>query len=264
MIALNELIKNKERFDLLYKIKGKSFNLDNILHLAENMKKLQLESESERAKCNKLCGTVPTKLDNKAELKSLMKEIHKLDKSSNKKKAKALKYEKIINEKLEKLDNLPDYELDTDYIIMKDGSFTNFDKFIDAVSSSTKNKTELIDVESFLNGKQNQILEEKDLPILLQNEDKFTILCTEVQIDSILNNMLKFLSSEANSVTQIATKNLKFDSSSEYLSDLNENEVLKIEVIREFWTRKFKIKYKNTNIDATKFVNQINFEIEKK
>ena len=58
MIALNELIKNKELFERRYNIKGLKFNLDIIFDLEEKRKELQLTTEKMRADCNKLCGEV--------------------------------------------------------------------------------------------------------------------------------------------------------------------------------------------------------------
>ena len=58
MIALNELIKNKEIFEDKYKAKGKKTNLKKILDLENKRKILQLKTESDRATCNKLCASV--------------------------------------------------------------------------------------------------------------------------------------------------------------------------------------------------------------
>ena len=36
MIALNEIISNKELFEIKYKLMGKNFNLDKIINLEKN------------------------------------------------------------------------------------------------------------------------------------------------------------------------------------------------------------------------------------
>ncbi len=265
MIALNELVSKKDEFERLYQVKGKSFDLDFILKKTKLLKEFQLESEHKRAECNKLCGTVPQKLNDDAELKVLMKKINMLDKSSIKFKKKAMNIEKIINHRLEVFDNLPDYEIQDNLNLSNIGKELTDEKMFEFFRGLCNNKIFDENVSDVLKFRQNRIFDENEFPAIYGDlNHEFLLLCTENEVNQLLNKILEFFKLKASSVTQIATDKLSFESASEYCIELNEQDVLKINMIREFWTRKFKIKYKDSSVDATKFVNQINFKLIKK
>lgn len=264
MIALNKLLEEIELYKSAYQAKGLEFDLDIFIKLADKLKSAQLESEGARAKCNKLCASVVEVRDNDTKLNELMAEINMLDSTSNKAKKSAEKIEKEINSKLSKLHNLPDYIESTDKLLSS-GHMSNLKDFFSMLSNLGGITEENVTAIKYLKAQSNKILLQKDFPMITSLSDSTAvILCDKENVETLVGNLLSYLYVNSLFTKQISTKKLSKSSSSEYLSKLNENTVVKVEIKREFYTREFKIKYRDKALDRTNFANEIDIKITKK
>ena len=76
MIALNELVKNYDKYVDKYKLMGKKAKLDSIISLEQKFTKLQQETNAKRSNCNKLCSEVANKINSKATVLPALQSHH--------------------------------------------------------------------------------------------------------------------------------------------------------------------------------------------
>ena len=80
MIALNEIISNKEKFELIYKSMGKNIKLDKIISLEEEFIKLDKKSSELRSECNKLCSEIAEIVNSNSDTNDAISKINSIDK----------------------------------------------------------------------------------------------------------------------------------------------------------------------------------------
>lgn len=256
MIALNELIKNKELFERRYNIKGLKFNLDIIFNLEEKRKELQLTTEKMRADCNKLCGEVAALKNENKNLLPLLEKITFLDKNIIKNNKLLEKYDNKINKYLLKLHNLPDNE-NLRHLQLKinksTSSLAELEEFLTTISDI---KLSNQSIDKHLKTMQNMILSE--LPQITKCKIGYEILTTYDEFEPIKDKIMQYFMTHSEHVIEVSCKKLYKSNTASYLVHLNRHTSVYLEVIREFKTRENKIKYHDKNTDMTKFVNQMN------
>ena len=87
-----------------------------------------------------------------------------------------------------------------------------------------------------------------------------TIIANNVFEGKRWQNCILHFKENSISIIKQSIQSLKSSSSKEYLIHLNNNLYLKLELKREFFSRKYKIKYHDNKTDMTKFVNQIDIK----
>lgn len=260
MIALNELMKNRELFEKRYKLKGLKVNLDQIFLLEEERKVLQLKTEAMRAECNKLCGSIADLKKQNKNTSDLLEKITRLDNEIKKNNIILAKQNKHINKLLTKLHNLPDNEntrhlqLDT---INSSSSLADLEEFLKTIAEI---KTSKLSIDKHLKSIQNMIL--RELPQITKCKIGYEILTTLDSFDDIKNKIMQYFIIHSEHVIEVSCKKLYKSNTASYLVHLNRHSSVYLEVIREFKTRENKIKYHDKTTDMTKFANQINIIIK--
>jgi len=260
MIALNEIIKNREIFEYKYKLKGQKVALDKLFHFAADMKKLQLKTEALRADCNKLCGMLAIEKNKKANILPLLKDIKALDKQINQNNKRLESINKKINIILKKLDNLPLDENQENILIKTGGTRclkNEFDEFVNQILPTKKTNLNIL----------NQLISLKNINSSAEFEiyhckDGYLILTTQENAHLTKETILNFLKLKSKSITKASIKDLSKQSAQTYIVQLNNQDTLYIEFIGEYLTREYKIKYHDKSSDMTKFINQINIYIK--
>lgn len=258
MIDLNHLLNNLELYKQKYTLKGLKTNLDVFVKLEKQRKELQLKTEGMRALCNKLCAQVTTFREKNKDTNELIEQITSLDEQINKNNNQLAKFNKTINKKLSKLHNLPEFE-------------NQFNLQL----STTKTNVTLKDLFNFINEKydvtnydknilcyfkqsKNMVLTENSLPCVTKCKDGFLFLCKESDIEKIKNVFLDYFRENALSLIQVNCKKLNKANAASFYVHLNKKESFYFEINKEYFSRLYSYKYRNSKIDMTKFVNQIN------
>ena len=80
MIALNEIISNKNLFEEKYKLMKKNIKLDKIIQLEENFIILDKKANELRANCNKLCSEIAELVNSNSDTTEALSKINMLEK----------------------------------------------------------------------------------------------------------------------------------------------------------------------------------------
>lgn len=264
MIALNQLLNNPRQFDDAYNYINADVCLSPILKLSDQLKCLEKESEEKRARCNRLCADVLSVRDDPKQLEHLLSEIEELDTMAKSLKNAALSVEAEINRHLKKLHNLPDYFENSDKIMSKSQNFSTTEQFYEFLNTLSKVQPTDLSSSDFMRSLSSKMLLEDDFPIIKSDGKSITILSNEQNIEEILSKILKFLSANSLKLTQLATKKLSRCASAEFRSKLNSTTFVSVKLCREFYSREYKIKYREKQFDITKFVNEIRINVTKK
>ncbi len=259
MIALNELLKRSELFASRYKSKGLNPNFRLIFVLAEKLKAKSLEHEQMRAAQSKLCGGVATLKNNNQPIGEVVKQINKNEIKITSCKKQLDKLTKKINWHLSKLHNLPDHENELNKQIDTEQKEISLNDFIKALSQKIKLEQTILGINDFFKKNSNKLL--SDLPQIKKCQKNYLILTAYDKIDALKNDILLFLKQNALYIIRYSCKNLPKHCADAYLVHLNKTETIRLEIVREFLTRKHKIKYHDASLDTTKFVNQINIKV---
>lgn len=260
MIALNELIKDIEKYKIAYKLMGIKTNLNIFVMLENKLRIAGQEFEHSRANCNKKCGELIKKQSNNIDTKAELAEIEKLDKQTLKLQARFNKINKRVNRKLNKLPNLPDEDNITHLQIETSKTTSTIDNLKSFVEKLSKINTSNQKLSLFLKGETDKIFAEEDLPQITYCKDGILIFTKKDATSDIFEQLLNYFKENSISIIKQSIKSLKCSSSKEYLIHLNDNLYLKLELKREFFSRKYKIKYHDNATDMTKFVNQIDIK----
>ena len=260
MIALNELIKNIDSYKNIYKSMGVKANLDFIVKLEEQLKNIQLKAEKSRAECNKLCGEIIDlkALNSTADTEILLKKAIELDAKSNKLQAKLEKSTKKINHHLKKLPNIPDLNNLKHIQIETSKTEFNISDFENYLSKHFKTQSSDKTLNNYLKLQANKIFSEEDIPTSIQFKKEILILCSNYDTNQIIDDLINYFKNHSISMIEHSIKKIKKSSCRELFIHLKDNEFLKLEIKREFYTREHKIKYHDNKTDSTKFINQIN------
>lgn len=258
MIALNELIKDIEKYKTAYKLMGLKINLNTFVKLENKLRTAGQAFEHSRALCNKKCGELIKKQAQNTETVAELAEIVMLDKKTLKLQAKFNKINKKINKKLERLPNLPDENNLSNLQIETTKTASSIEDFKTFIEKTFKVNTFSKKINLFLKGETDKIFEEENLPQITYTKNGIVVFSKKDDVEKHFNNMLTYFKNNAISIIKLSINNLCKSSTHEYLIHLNENLYLKLELKREFFSRKYKIKYHDKSTDMTKFVNQIN------
>ena len=265
MIALNEIISNKEKFEEKYNSMGKKIKLNKIIKLEEDFIAYDKKACELRALCNKLCSEIAELINTNSETTEAISKINKIDKEILFYEKKSSKAMNKINKKLNKLPNIP-IEKNTLNIAVKTKK-TSFSKkeFIDKINNISQiesiNQNEKIYLESL----KKIVFKAENLPKVIKakgnHKQKYIILCGSDAL-SILNDLQNSLTENAKYLTIKSIKSLKKESSKELYATLTDNSFISVKFLGEFLSREKLIKLYDKKLDMTKFVNIIKISIK--
>lgn len=258
MIDLNHLLNNIDLYNERYHHKGLKTTVDVFVELENERKELQLKTEKMRALCNKMCGEVPTFRTLKKDTSELLEKIKMLDAQVNFNNKVLNKMHQKINKRLKKLHNLPEFlnHYNEQMITRKNGiKLEELTKLIESNFSVEHYSGKIL---KFFKEKRNVLLEESALPQLTKCNDGYLFLCKESDVSKIQTLFLDFFEKNALSLIKVSCRKLNRANSVSFYVHLNRKESFYFEINKEFYTREFNIKYRDSSIDMTKFANQIN------
>ena len=258
MIALNELIKDIDKYESAYKLMGQKINLKSYVRLENKLRNAGLDFEHSRSNCNKKCGELIKKQADNIDTKVELAEIVSLDKQTLNLQSKFNKINKKINKKLEKLPNLPDEKNVSNLQIDTSKTNSNIEDFKAFIEKSFKTDSVSQNAKAFVKQETDKLFQEEDLPQITYCNNGIVVFSKKDGVDDILNLFLNYFKENSISIIKLSIKSLEKSSTQEYLVHLNQDLYLKVELKREFFSRKYKIKYHDNKTDMTKFVNQIN------
>lgn len=265
MIALNEIISNKEKFEQTYKKMGKNIKLDKIISLEEEFIKLDKKSNELRSECNKLCSEIAELVDSGANTTNAISKINEIDKNIIKLEKKSSTAMKKINKKLKKLPNLP---LDENILnIAIKTKVTNFSKndFISFIKQFSKIENVNQKYKDYINSLKKVVLKAETLPKITQinssNQQLIIVLCGTNAIE-IMSKIENILAENAKYLTIKSIKSLKKESSKEFCATLSDNTFISVKFSGEYVSREKMIKLYDKTLDMTKFVNIIKISIK--
>lgn len=264
MIALNEIISNKEKFEQTYKKMGKNIKLDKIISLEEEFIKLDKKSNELRSKCNKLCSEIAELVDSGTSTANAISKINEIDKNIIKLEKKSSTAMKKINKKLKKLPNLP---LDENILnIAVKTKTTKFSKndFICFLEQFSKIEKVNQNYKNYLNSLKKIVFKAETLPKIIEingSKQQIIILCGTNAIE-ILKKIENILTENAKYLTIKSIKSLNKESSKEFCATLSDNTFICVKFSGEFVSREKMIKLYDKNLDMTKFINTIKLSIK--
>ncbi len=265
MIALNEIISNKEKFDSIYMSMGKNIKLDKIISLEEEFIKLDKRASELRSNCNKLCAQIAELINSGSDTTKAISEINETDKEIIKLEKKSSKAMAKINKKLKNLPNLP-LENNALNIAVKTKT-TNYskDNFIELIESISKIESVNQSYKNYISSLEKVVFKADVLPKTIKlkgkRKQKLVVLCGTNGVE-ILDNLQKTLSENAKYLTIKSIKALKKESQKELYSTLSDGTFISVRFSGEFASREKSIKLYDKTIDMTKFVNIIRITIK--
>ena len=258
MIDLNHLLKNIDLYKERYAHKEIKVNLDIFVTLEEQRKELQIKTENMRALCNKLCGEVPAFREKGKNTDELISQIEMLDEQIKANNKVLNSYNKKINKNLAKLHNLPEFlnsyheQLPTTFTNI---TLTDLKKMINSKYNAESFNGKII---NYFKQKRDMLFQESKMPCVVNCKDGYLFLCDEPEANKIKKFFLDYFEKNALSLIRVSCRKLNKENESSYYVHLNRRESFYFEINKEFYTRQFNIKYKNSKIDMTKFACQIN------
>lgn len=258
MIALNELLSNLEKYRNAYELMGLKPNLDIFVELEEKLRKTQLECEHKRAECNKMCGELIKKNVAGYDTTNDLKEIKELDVEISKLQTKLKTITYNLNSKLKTLHNLPDNTNMTHLQIETKKKNSDLNNLKLEIEKHCKTESSLMTHSEYIKEQAEKLINQSDLPIATYCQKGVVILCRADQIDALIDNLLNYFKNNSLSIIERSIMKIKKSSSREFFIHLKHKLYLKLEIKREFFSRRYKIKYRDKRTDMTKFVNQIN------
>lgn len=263
MIALNEILKNREQFENKYKLMGKKINFDRVFSLEEKFIVLDKNASETRAKCNKLCAEIADKINSGENVKKLTLQINTLDKQIFLLDKKSKRAMKKINRYLRKLPN-PALEENALNIPLKttpnvDFTHEKFIEYIEKIGNFNKVKCNL---KSYLAEQKNVVLKKEKLPetIKLASKNEYLILL-DSDIICVFDELTKLLAGNAKYAVCKSVKYLKPWAAKAISAMLCDGSIVKIEFLGEYVSRDISLKFYDKSIDMTKFVNMIKVEM---
>lgn len=261
MIALNEIIKNKDWFEKKFALMGKSFNLDKIIHLENKFIDIDAKANKLRSECNKLCAQVADIINSENNANDLIKKINSLDKTILQLEKKSSRAMTKINRLLSKLPN-PAIGTNTLNLVIpskenKDFTHISFLKELENIVNLSQIN---IPMKKYINLQKNAVLKENNLPfgLIKHTKNSFEIMLfldgsaeyVQSQIESIFKSNAKyFIDKSVESLNKKANR--------EFLAILSNNSRITIEILGEYVSREIGLKFYSTQTDMTKFVKMI-------
>ena len=265
MIALNELMENKSIFEERYKFLDCEDKIEKIIELEYERKILQLQYEKLRSDMNKLCHELAINKSQNQNLDEIFNTIISNEKELNFEEKKLNKLNKIINQKLNKLPNLPDEILEENKVISKNKISLNSQElkqfiqnnFINDYVVNSKNN-EKLKSKDCLKEYSNYIFEDNQI-LMIDSNNGLVILLSHIKFNDYIQKIFDYLKHNSAKFWQLKTKSMSSSSANEYKAKFDDT-IVKIEIKNEFYTRKYNIKYKNSLEDMTRFLKQINIK----
>lgn len=263
MIALNEILKNREKFENKYKLMGKKINFDRVFSLEEKFIVLDKNASETRAKCNKLCAEIADKINSGENVKELILQINTLNKQIFLLEKKSKRAMKKINRYLHKLPNpaLEENVLNIPLKTTPNADFTHekFIEYIEKIGNFNKVKYTL---KSYLAEQKNVVFKKEKLPetIKFASKNEYLILLDSDKI-CVFDELTKLLASNAKYAVCKSVKYLNPWAAKEISAMLCDGSIVKIEFLGEYVSREIALKFYDKSIDMTKFVNMIKVEM---
>lgn len=258
MIDLNHLLKNIDTYKERYKHKELKVNLDIFVYLEEQRKELQIKTENMRALCNKLCGEVPIFRAKNKNTHELIAQITMLDEQIKINNKKLDCYAKKINTRLAKLHNLPEFLNKYNEQLPTTFNNTNIADLNNLITETFNVEPYNGKILNYFSEKKNMLIQEDSMPKVVKCKDGFLFMCAEGDVEKIKKFFLDYFEKNALSLIKVSCRKLNRANNSSFYVHLNKRESFYFEINKEYYTRLFNLKYKNSQIDMTKFVNQIN------
>lgn len=263
MIALNDLLDRIDLYENMYQKMNFYFEKEYIVGLEAVRKEKQLEFEHSRADCNKLCHLLAVKKGSNQDFSLELEKILYYEKFLNESEDELNELGTKINDYLMTLPNLPDEFVLNDIVI--------FDSKNDVKVDLTLAKNELIkylinldkfsvyefngELKSYLKSISSTLLSQSDAYRVVKCLDGLILLCPEFEINRVRDALIQ-IKELATKIVRVNTKSNEKSSTDEYLVYFGE-QFIKMSLKREFFTREHCIKYRNKQVDMTKFVNEI-------
>lgn len=263
MIALNEIIQNREMFENKYKLMNKKVNLEKIINLEQKFIVLDRKANELRSNCNKLCGEFAQIIETNKNTSQELKKINKLNKASESFSKKSLTSIKKINLLLQKL---PNPALDNNILNLSiKTKLTDFTKsdFISKIEKISTIETNNLSEKPFYNSLKKVVLKAENLPKITKlKTNKFIILSNSLSIKQIFEDLQKTLTQNAKVLILKSIQQLNKDSSKSLIAKLSDNSFITIDLLGEYVSREKSIKYYDKKLDMTQFVNMIKIQIK--
>ena len=258
MIDLNHLLKNISIYKEKYAEKEVRANLETIVSLEDSRKELQLKTEKMRALCNKLASEVPSFRENNKDTDELISQIKALDEQikTNNKKLNSLN--NSINKKLKKLHNLPEFSNKFNEQMTTTFTGVTINDLKALVEQKFNVNTFNGSIKTYFKTNRNILLQEDSMPVVTKCRDGYLFLGSEILATEIKEFFLNYFLNNAFSVIKVSCRKLNKENNSSFYIHLNKRESFYFEINKEYYSREFNIKYRNSKIDMTKFVNQVN------
>lgn len=267
MIALNEILKNRDYFEKKYRLMGKKVQLDRIFLLEKKFILTDRQANENRAICNKLCAEVAELVNLGKNVNNLISQINKLDKQINLLEKKSKKAMIKINNNLRKLPNpaLDENNLNIPLKTTENEEF-KMQNFIDEISKFCKIEHIDCDVKSYLYKQKNVVLKKENLPQIVSfsaKKSKKTVLLvlTENNVAEVFDTLSSTLSQNAKYATCRSIRYLKPCSAKEISAMLCDKTIVYLDLLGEYVSRDISLKFYDKAIDMTKFVNMIRIEM---
>lgn len=264
MIALNEILKNKNRYLNTYQSMGKNIKLDKIVNLEEKFIIIDDRKNTNRAKCNKLCSQVADIINNGDTPKNLINQINQLDRQISRDELKSKRAMKKINKLLAKLPNIPcSNNLFHLVLKSKNDKVFKFNDFKNEISKITKpNYESQIKLKQF----KNRVLKLENLPQQLHFEKRNSldiIFLLDTNANIIFDNLTSLLVNNASFVIEKSINKLNKASAKEIIATLSDNAKVSMQFIGEYLSRDLSLKYYDKSLDMTRFINIIKINIKR-
>lgn len=264
MIALNEIIDNKQWFYEKYELAGKRVNLEKIVFLEQKLLRLNKSISELRANCNKLCSQVADEINLGNDSSNLIKHINALDLKISSLEKKSERILKKINRQLSKLPNLPIDENTLNIAIPthQNPSYTKND-FIRDISKICKIQKSNSNFKKCIKSMQNVVIKNENLPQIFQlnkKQNEILILSNSQSLD-IYNSVVELLKQNSKFLFNKSIKYLNYQSSKEFVAIFCDNFKVEASFLGEYVSRNIGLKFYDKKLDMTKFVNMIRIKV---
>lgn len=265
MIALNEILKNKDKYIERYKLMDKNVNLDKIISLEQKFIIIDDRKNQNRAKCNKLCSQVAEIINNDNTPQDLIKQINKLDKYIRQDEIKSKRAMAKINRHLSKLPNIA-LDKNTLNLVLKSQNNKEFNisNLIGQIPNISIEQN--INIHRYLKTLKNRVLKLEELPQSTQFDNKKGIeilMLLDINARHVFENLNSILVCNAQHVIDTSIKQLDKNTSKQIIALLNDNTRVELQYVGEYISRSLNIKYYDKTLDMTRFVNIIKIKIKR-
>lgn len=257
MIAFNELLANIDEYQNNLKLRGYKKSLKPFIVLGKKRKELGLKAELLRAETSKLCALIAIKKQKNKDLSNTMQQIESNEKAIKRLQKQLNFLNRQIDNKLKKLPNIANFDVPETKMLANAGNSSTVEeltKFIDTMFVSIKYDGTS---KNYIKSLKNRLFQESELGIAAHCKNGIILLFQNYLSEDIQSKISNYLKQNSLSVEYVQLKNLSHSSSCEYLAKINNTTSVIVAIKAEYFSREYKIKYRNQEIDATKFVYEI-------